>query len=202
MALACSPTAQPDYAAWSCSINFSTPGKPNLRWFDSLKDLTDKELNAIAIQSRSATAAVFSELSDRSNPWQDQTLEAYHKKLLENADQINREGLTKEHETYLNTYLVGLSDARNEIKVLKQFLWLISRVIGWPYALLLLCALGIHKLQRLDEDQRTKLVKYIAQHRDSLFCPILHEKAVCCKLHRICMNLPFCISVSTDYRRY
>ena len=170
------------------SITFGTPSNPEFQWIDSLEHLTDEELHEFAVQSRSATAAFFTEISDRSNPRQDETLEEYHKTLQENANQINRKGLTDEYETYLdnlNTYLAGPSNARSDIKVVRQFLWLVSRVIGWSYALLLFCALGKHRLQKLDEYQRTKLVKHIAQHRDSLFCPILQDKAVCYDLHQL-----------------
>jgi hypothetical protein len=44
------------------SIILSMPTNSKLQWFDSFKDLTDKELNDIAIQYRSATAALFTEL--------------------------------------------------------------------------------------------------------------------------------------------
>jgi hypothetical protein len=53
------------------SITFSTPTNPRFQWFDSLKDLIDEELDEIAIYYRSATAAIFTELSDRRNPWKD-----------------------------------------------------------------------------------------------------------------------------------
>jgi len=183
------------------SITFGTPTNPNFQWFDSLKGLADAELDEIAVHCRSATAAIFTELSDRRNPWKDQTLEGYHDMLLETANRINRKGLTNEHELYLNdlyTYLAGPDHARNEIKVVRQFLWLVSRVIGWSYALLILCTLGKHRLQKLDEDRRIKLVKHITQQRDSLFCPILEDKAVRCNLHKIRMNIPLYIVMSIE----
>ena len=109
--------------------------------------------------------------------------------------------MAHENELYLNnlhTYLAGPDDARNEIKVVRQFLWLVSRVIGWSYALLILCTLGKHKLQKLDEDRRVKLVKYITQHRGSLFCPGLEVKAVRCNLHQIRMTIPPCLVTSSE----
>ena len=183
------------------SITFDTPTNPRFQWFDSLKDLADEELDEIAVHCRSATAAIFTELSDRRNPWKDQTLEGYHDMLHKIANQINRKGLTNENELYLNnlhTYLAGPDDARNEIKVVRQFLWLVSRVIGWSYALLILCALGKHRLQKLDEDRRVKLVKHITQHRGSLFCPVLEDKAVRCNLHQIRMTIPPYIVMSIE----
>ena len=177
----------------SLSITFGTPTNPRFQWFDNLKDLANEELDEIAVHCRSATAAIFTELSDRSNPWKDQTLEGYYDMLLKTVNQINGNGLTHEHELYLNNlyrYLAGPDDVRNEIKVVRQFLWLVSRVIGWSYALLILCALDKHRLQKLDEDRRVKLVKHITQQRDSLFCPILEDKAVRCNLHQIRMTIP------------
>ena len=104
------------------SITSSTPTNPEFQWFDSLEGLADAELDEIAIYCRTATAAIFTELSDRRNPWEDQTLEGYHDILLETANRINRKGLTNEYEPYLNdlhAYLADSDDARNEIKVVR-----------------------------------------------------------------------------------
>ena len=64
------------------SITFGTP-TTKFQWFDSFKGLTDEELDEIAVHCRSSTAAIFTELSDRRNPWKDRTLEDYHNKLQE-----------------------------------------------------------------------------------------------------------------------
>lgn len=80
----------------------------------------------------------------------------------------------------------------------RQYLWLISRVVGWSYALLILCALGKHRIQRLDEDQRVKLIKYINKRRSSLFCPKLEDPATQCNLHQIRMSLPRKVLISTE----
>jgi hypothetical protein len=149
------------------SITFGTPTNPSFQWYDSFKGLADEELKEIVIHCRSATAAFFTEFSDRRKPWKDRTLEDYHDMLLENANRINRRGLTDKHKGYLKNLYPFLADPgdaqieRNETKVARQYLWLVSRVIGWSYALLILCALGKHRLQKLDEDRRVKLVKYI-----------------------------------------
>lgn len=50
------------------SITFGTSTNPRFQWFDSLKGLADEELDEIAVHCRSATAAIFTELSDRRNP--------------------------------------------------------------------------------------------------------------------------------------
>ena len=177
----------------SISIVFGTPTNPNFEWYDGFKDVTDDELDEIAIYCRSATAAVVTELSDRRNPWTDRTLADYQETLLENATLINIKGLTNEHEGYLDNlygYLAGPGNARNEVKIARQFLWLISKVTDWAQALLVLCTLGKHKLQKIDEDRRVKLVEYVVQHRDRLFCPLLKDEAVRCNLQQIRMNLP------------
>ena len=178
------------------SIIFSTLNNSRFQWFDSFKNLTNEELNEIAIHCRIATAAFFTELSDRRHPWKDQKLKDYQDMLLTNVNQINEERLTNENELYLDqlcTFLGNPDDAqieRNEIKIVRQFLWLVSRVIGWSYVLLILYTLGKHKLQKLDEDRRIKLVKHIIQNRESLYCPRLEEKAIQCNLHQIRMTPP------------
>ena len=176
------------------SITFRTPTNPEFKWFDSFEDLTDEELEEIAVQCRSATAAFFTELSHRRTPRKDWTVESHLDMLLENANRINRKGFTDEHKVRLNnlyTFLadpVGAQPERDDNKVARQYLWLVSRVTDWSYALLILCALGKDKLHRLNEDQRIKLIKYIAQHPDSLFCPKLKDKAIQCNLFQICMR--------------
>ncbi len=185
------------------SITFGTSINPNFKWSDSLVDLTDKELDELVVHCRSATAAFFTELSDRQKPWKDHKLEQYYDILLENVNYINRKGLSTQHGLNLHDLYIFLADPsdtqteRNEIKVVRHFLWLISKVIGWSYALLILCALGRHKVQRLDDDQRVKLAKHIINHRTTLFCPILEDKAIECNLYQIRMSLFLCIITFT-----
>lgn len=187
------------------SIIFRTPTNPNFTWLDTFKGITDKELDEFAIHCRNATAAIFTEISDRRNPWKDRTLEDYQDMLLKNAHQINEEGLTDEHKVYLDNlyiYLAGPGDTRNKVKLVRQFLWLVSRVTDWSYALLLLCSLGKHKLQKMDEDRRVKLIKHIAQDRDLLSCPTLKDRAIQCQLHQIRMNHLHHIEYSLKCLRY
>lgn len=186
------------------SITFGTPANPKFRWVDSFEGLTDEELDEIVVHCRSATAAFFTELSDRRQPRKDFTLEGYYDKLLKDANHINKKGFTEEHALQLNHLYKSLADPgnaqdeRNEIKAARHFLWLVSKVIGWPYALLILCTLGKHKMRKLNEDQRVKLIKYITKHRGMLFCPRLKDKAIQCDLHQIRMSLPLCIMKFTD----
>lgn len=187
------------------SIIFRTPTNPNLTWLDTFRGITDEELDEFAIHCRNATAAIFTELSDRRNPWKDRTLEKYKDKLLRNAYQINKEGLTDGHKAYLDNlylYLAGPGDTRNEIKLVRQFLWLVSRVTDWSYALLLLCSLGKHRLQKMDEDRRVKLIKHVTQHRDLLSCPVLRDRAIECQLHQIRMSHLHHIDYSLNCLRY
>jgi hypothetical protein len=178
------------------SITFATSTNPELKWIDSFEGLRDEEIEEIIVHCRAATASFFAELCDRRKPWNDRTLENYRDMLLENANRINEKGFTKGHQLHLNDLFTSLSDPcdaqteRSEAKVARQFLWLISRVIGWSYALLILCTLGKHRVQKLDEDQRVKLIKHISKHRDSLFCRRLEDKAIQDDLHQICMSPP------------
>ncbi|KAL8912015.1 MAG: hypothetical protein Q9171_002928 [Xanthocarpia ochracea] len=153
----------------SITIDFGTPSNRSFQWFDNLEGLTSEELDEIVIQCRSATAAFLTELTDRRRPWRDCALEDYCDLLQQDAKHVNKKGLTKEHKHQLQgvyTFLADLGDnqtERNEKKVVRHFLWLISRVIGWSYALLILCALGKNKVEKLDEDQRVKITKFIIQ---------------------------------------
>ena len=180
----------------SSSLVLSTPTNPKLQWLDGFKDLTDKELDEIVIHCRTALAALFTELSDRRNPQKDQTLENYQDTLLKNVNQINEKGLTNRRERYLTklcTFLGDPNDAQNErkdIKMIREYLWFVSSVVGWSYALLILYTLGKDELRKLNEDRRVKLVKHIFQNRDSLCCPRLEEKATHENLFHIRVTLP------------
>jgi len=173
------------------TIAFGTPANRSFRWFDTFEGLTTEELDEIIIQCRSATAAFLTELVDRRRPWTDCALEDYYVILQRNANRIDKKGLTKEHKLQLHGVHTILADPgdtqpeRNEKKVARHFLWLISRVIGWSYALLTLCALGKNKVEKLDEDQRVKIIKFIIQRRGSLFCSSLEEMSMTCKLDQI-----------------
>ncbi len=95
------------------SITFGTPTNPSFQWYESFKDLADEELEEIVVHCRSATAAFFTELTDRRKPWKNQTLEDYHDMLLENANRINTRSLTDEHEDYLKNLYSFLADSRD-----------------------------------------------------------------------------------------
>lgn len=191
------------------SIVFSTSNKDSFRWFDNLKALTDEELNEIIIHSRSATAAFFAELSDRCKPWTDENSLKYYGILWTTAEQINETGFTNQHETRIQDSYPLLADsetgetARSETKLARQFLWLISRVTCWAHALLILCALGRHAIQKMDDDQRAKLIQFIAQNHKPLFCRKLQEKAIQNKLHQIGRynRTPLQTSMSLTYHR-
>ena len=173
------------------TIAFGTSANRSFRWFDNFKNLTTEDLDEIIIQCRSATAAFLAELVDRRRPWTDRALENYYVTLQQNAKRINNKGLTEKHKLQLDGVYTTLADPgdtqseRSEKKVARHFLWLISRVIDWSYALLILCALGKNKVEKLDEDQRVKIIKFIFQRRESLFCPRLEKMSETCKLDQI-----------------
>lgn len=184
------------------SITFSTPAQLHFNWYDSLESLTDEELEELTVHCRGAMAALFTELSDRRKSCR--APEAYSDMLLRTAKYINRVGFTKDHESYLRDLYLFLAEPddrqieRSDLKVVRQFLWLISRLTNWSYALLILCTLGKHKMQVLNEHERTKLTKSIIKHRADFQCPRLEDKASQCNLQQIGMNLPRCMLTSTD----
>ena len=186
------------------SITFDTLANPKFEWFNSFKGLTDEELDEIIVHCCSATAAFSTELSDQWEPWKNLMLKGYYDILLEDVNCINKKEFIKEHALQLNNLYIFLADSdnaqteHNESKVARHFLWLVSKVIGWPYALLILCTLSKHKVQKLNKDQCVKLIKHITKHCEMLFCPRLKNKVIQCNLHQICMSLPLCIIKFTD----
>ena len=144
---------------------------------------------------RGALSAFSAELTDRRQPWCDKVFEDCKEMLQETARQINKQGLTQTHEKYLDSLNLFLSQAgcdpkmNKTSKAMAQYLWFFSKVIGWPYVLLIFCTLGKHKIEHLNEDQRAKLVTYFAQNRETLFCRELQNKAVQCNLSKNGMNL-------------
>lgn len=96
-------------------------------------------------------------------------------------------------------YLAGPGDAqkeRNEPKAARQFLWLVSIAIGWPYALLILSTLGKWRLQNLLDDHGVKILKYVVKNCSSFFRHRLKEKAVQCDLQQIRISQILLFSIS------
>lgn len=147
------------------SITFSAPSKPHFHWYDSFEDLTDSEITEFAFLCRNATAAFFGEVTERRNPCQDLGVENYYDLLHHNVNWINDHGINKVYEANLEdfeTYMVGPADSQDKRRdrwLVRQFLWSILRVTYWSNVLLIFCALGKNKLQKLNDDQRVKLLK-------------------------------------------
>lgn len=192
------------------NITLATPTHPEFNWLDSFESLEEEEIEGIILILRGVLAAFSAELTDRRKPWTDQALENYKEKLQETAKQINEQGLTETYEGHLDSLKLSLAQAgcaqteRKKSKLSKagrQYLWLISNIIGWPFVLLIICALGKHKMERLDKDQRVKLLKYIANHRESLFCRRLEDRAIQCQFQEKCINLISILSCVLKYCR-
>ena len=195
----------------SIDITFATPTHPELRWSDSFEGLEEEEIEELVNNLRVALAAFSAELTDRRKPETDRKFEKYKQKLQETAKQINEQGLTKAHEEHLGSLKLILAQAgsaqgeRKESKNSKagrQYLWLISNVIGWPYVLLFFCALGKHKVERINEDQRVKLLKYIVNRRESLFCRRLEDRTIQFRSQEERMSLISILSCVLKYCRY
>ena len=190
------------------NITLASPTHPEFHWLDSFENLEEEDIEETILILRGALAAFSAELSDRREPWTDQALEINKEKLKVTAQHINKQGLTEMHEANLDSLKLPLAQAecaQNErkeskpSKAGKQYLWLVSTVIGWPYVLLIICALGKHKMERMDEDQRVKLLKYTAKHRESLFCRRLEDRAIQCQFQEKCMNFISILSCALNY---
>ena len=179
------------------NIILATPTHPRLNWLDSFKGVGEEEIRDLILFLRGTLAAVSAELDDRRNTRKDETIKDYKQMLWRTAKQINEQGLTETHEGYLGSLSSFLAQAaaaqveRKESKIGKatrQYLWLISKAIGWPWVLFIWCALGKHKVEHLNEGQRVKLVKYIARYREPFFCRRLEDRVVLCQSQEIRMN--------------
>ena len=114
-------------------ITFTTPTYQKFRWLDGLETLEEEEIEDLILILRGALSAFSAELTDRRQPWTDQSFEEYKKLLEDTAQQINVQGLTTKHEKYLQSLKSFLVQAQEENKIskaLRQYLWLISKVIG------------------------------------------------------------------------
>ncbi len=186
------------------SITFATPTNPEFKWLDSLRGLREEEIEEIIIHLHGALAAFFAELTDRNRPWEDSTLKDYCNKLQKKANEINRRGLPEGHKLSLDllpkspTALSSVQPDRQDIKIARQFLWLVSRVIGWAFAILILLTLDKTTVLKLNEDQRVKILKHISQHRDSLYCRALEDKATQAQLEQTRTSLPLHALIPTD----
>jgi hypothetical protein len=151
---------------FSITITFDTSFNSNFKWFDSFESLINEKLDEILIHRRTATIFFVVELSDRRESRKNQTIEKYYDKLSKNASLINRKELNVDHTAQLKdeNVIIANSDLtqseRSEITLARSFLWIISRVIEWSHALLVLCALGKTTVQKLKENQRLKLIKH------------------------------------------
>ena len=157
-------------------VIFTTPRHPGFSWSDEVKGLENQEIEDFITILRCALAAFSAELTDRGGPPTDLLLESYKEKIRLTANQINAEGLTEPQERQLADVTSHVSQADlpqaegKKVKAGRRYLRLISDVVGWHYALLVMCALGKHKVERIDENQRIRILKYIAKDRESLYC--------------------------------
>lgn len=178
------------------NITFNTPRVPSFKWYESHERLTIQELNELVIQCRSATAAFSTELNDRHFPSpQDEETRARHQSLGQTAEQINHQGLGKAHLINMQGLYGMLDDPQGQAertpsRLARHFIWLVSRILGWPYALLVLCTFGREIIRKLNESQRARIITHIFDNRNSLFCQPLQDQATSCNLDQICKDSP------------
>ena len=169
------------------NITLTSPNYPKFSWSDDLKSLGDGEIEEFTIILRGALSAFSAELADRFKPRKDQEFEHLKNLLQEAAQQINEQGLNATHERYLESLsplLIQTEDNKVFLKTdahqmreksMRQYFRIVSKVVDRPYVLLIICALGKHRIMFLREYHRIKLVKYIAQNQETLFCRRLQD---------------------------
>lgn len=82
----------------------------------------------------------------------------------------------------------------------RHFFRLLSSVIVWSYTLLVFYALGKSKLERINEDKRALLIRWINERRERLKCPSLEKLAAEYELDNIYLNLLLSILIDTKSR--
>ena len=142
-----------------------------------------KKIEKFVVILQAALAVFSAELIDRRKFWTDRQFENIKRKFHETAKIINEQGLTEMHEGQLNNLKLFLAQTRSaqkrtECKNGKQYFLFISNVIGWFYVFLIFCVLSKHKVERMIEKMRVKVFKYIATHRESLFCRRIENKTI------------------------
>lgn len=190
-------------------ITLTSSTHSEFHWLNSFKSLEEKDIEKTILILRDALTVFSAKLTDRRKSWTNQALEINKKKIQKTVKHINEQGLTEMHEVNLNSLKLSLTQAecaqteRKESKPSKaerQYLWLIPSVIDWPYCLLIICVLDKHKIKRINEDQRVKLLKYIVKHRKSLFCCKLEERIS--QFQKNCVILLSILSCVLRYCRY
>ncbi len=188
---------------YTISITFSTSENTKVFWTDSYKGFETDELKGLIIECRGALHSLEAELSNRQDPQVDNTLESCYNQVQQTASEINRFGelnikenlplddaklvieelrdervdLSQTHRDQIPRNRFHSDQTRRDDMVYGQFLWLIAKAAGPAYALLIICSLKRRKVQRLKSTQSARLIKYVTQHRNSLFCSVLQNKA-------------------------
>ncbi|KAL8762860.1 MAG: hypothetical protein Q9184_001205 [Pyrenodesmia sp. 2 TL-2023] len=154
-------------------ITFSTSTVSAFAWYESHKRLTNPELNELVIQCRGATAAFCAELNDRYNPTTGDSNQIYCQRLEQAAERINEKGDAEAYANNMQDLYRMLDDPgdtqteRTPSKLARHFIWLVSRILGWAHALLILCVLGRETIRKLNEYQRAKIITHVFERIDA-----------------------------------
>lgn len=98
----------------------------------------------------------------------------------EPTGEVENEAQTQ-HNRSLEVIKVGLGHKVQKprdstaIDTYDEFLWLVSTVVSPALALLVKCSFGTNRVKALDFAHKAKLVKYVKQKKDELFCAKLEE---------------------------
>ncbi|KAL9125160.1 MAG: hypothetical protein Q9217_005592 [Psora testacea] len=171
-------------------IAFSTPKEVKLTWTDTFERVEKAELEKLIVECRYALHSLEAELEAREAPKEDTKLGNCFAKLQERVWNINNQGVLstmdirslEEAGIFLGSLRSGyinssqIRSSRKDGQIYKQLLWLISRVVGPIYALLLVYSVIRTDVERLNSIQRVSLVRYMARHCDLLSSRVLEEK--------------------------
>jgi hypothetical protein len=175
-------------------INFSTSDNAQLSWTDSYEGISSDELEKLKIECQTAVHSLDAELSDRKSqidPAFERDIGSDRALLNSSLNRGRLLGTEVENHDGADRFLRALKDGLTEPpdstrgdRIYGHSLYLLSKVAGPAYVLLVICSLGKNRVQRMSPRRRVNLIRYIKQHEDLLYSPFFKSKAEESSLHQ------------------
>jgi hypothetical protein len=172
-------------------------------WLEGYEDVSDLEIKERIVEYTIALASLQDEFSCRlgskKSVDKEANLQYCQTNLKKCAQRIQHNGLSwddlkqltdkstgqaeneAQHNRSLEVIKVGLghklqkSRDKYALETYDEFLWVVATVVGSAFALLVKCSFGSKRVTILDLAQKAKLVKYIKEKQNELFCAKLEE---------------------------
>lgn len=179
-------------------VIFALPGKAHFTWARGFDGVDDVEIKELITESTYALGLLQHELSLRqqsSPPTEpDPKLEYCYEKLKRSAQRL-KDGVSfddldqltnrpQASDRSIEVIRLGLTKLQPKSRdqwsrdTYDEVLWLVSRLISPSHALLVKCSFGKNRVTGLDIGGRAKLIQYVKQNQDSLFCPAIQKRVI------------------------